>query len=249
MEILSVNNDLIKNTVKLQEKKYRDESGKFIIEGFKALGEALNYGIEIEKIFLLKGTFHKYDENKVILVSEPVLKKISTTSSAPEVVAVGFKKTYDITLLKNAKKVALFENINDLGNLGTILRTATATGIDAIILFSDTVDIYNPKCIRASVGNLWKTPVFNIKDFNLLQGYFSDFERIATLPKSTESTYLKDFTTSDKMLIMFGSEGSVLSEKLIEFSTKKLTLEMKNDVESLNLSISAGIILYKLFLL
>lgn len=249
MEILSINNDLIKNTVKLQQKKYRDKSEKFIIEGFKALDEAINCGLKIDKIFLLKDTSNNYDEKKVVYVSQQVLKKISTTSSAPEVVAIAFKKKYDLTILEKANKVVLFENINDLGNLGTILRTSTALEMDAVILFGDTVDIYNPKCVRASVGNLWKTPVFNIKDFDILKSYFSDFERIATLPKSDDSKYLKDFETGEKSLVMFGAESSGLSDKLIEFSTKKLTIEMKNDVESLNLSVSAGIILYKLFLL
>ena len=192
---------------------------------------------------------YKFDEKNVIYVSEQVLKKISTTTTAPEIVAVGIQRTYNPDILKDAKKVALFENINDLGNLGTILRTSTAVDIDAIILFGETVDIYNPKCVRASVGNLWKTPVFNIKDITVLEKYFKNFDRSATLPKSNNTIDLKEYQTKEKTLVMFGAESSGLTEELINFATTKMTIEMKNNVESLNLSISAGIVLYKLFLL
>ena len=249
MEITSVNNDLVKEVVKLQGKKHRDETKKFLLEGYKAVEEAISSNIKLDKIFLKKDSKHKFDEKNVIYVSEQVLKKISTTTTAPEIVAVGIQRTYNLDILKDAKKVALFENINDLGNLGTILRTSTAVDIDAIILFGDTVDIYNPKCVRASVGNLWKTPVFNIKDITVLEKYFKNFDRIATLPKTIDTVNLKDYQTKEKTLVMFGAESSGLTEELINFATTKITIEMKNNVESLNLSISAGIVLYKLFLL
>lgn len=251
MEITSVNNETIKEVSKLQQKKYRDESNKFLIEGLKAIEEAFDADIEIEQLFVQKEKAFHYDflEDKIVYVTEPVLKKLATTDSAPDAVAVGVQKQYDIKLLKTAKRVALFENIKDLGNLGTILRTATAFSLDAIILFGNTVDLYNPKCVRASVGNLWKTPVFQIKDFNLLKSYFTDFTRIATLPKSDDSVFLKDFLPQSKTLVMFGAEADGLSTELINYATDKVTIEMDSKVESLNLSMSAGIIFYKLFLL
>ncbi|MBR1907452.1 RNA methyltransferase [bacterium] len=249
MEITSANNDLVKDFSKLKEKKYRDKTGKFILEGYKAVEGAISSNIEIEKIFLLNGKNFSFDKNKIIYTNETVLKKISTTTTPPEIIAIGKQKRLDLTDLKTVKRAALFENINDLGNLGTILRTAAATDLDAIILYGNTVDIYNPKCVRASVGNLWKTPVYNIKDINILKKYFNDFDRISTLPASTDTVNLKNYKTKEKTLVMFGAESTGLSEELIDFSTTKLTIEMKNNVESLNLSISAGIVLYKLFLL
>lgn len=251
MEITSVNNETIKEVAKLQQKKYRDDSKKFLLEGLKAIEEAFNADIEIEQIFVLKEKAFHYSflEEKIVYVTETVLKKLSTTDSAPDAVAVGKQKIYDISCLKNAKRIALFENIKDLGNLGTILRTATAFSLDGIILYGNTVDLYNPKCVRASVGNLWKTPVIQLKDFSNLQEYFKDYTRIATLPKSEDSIYLKDFKPQDKILVMFGAEADGLSQELINFATDKVTIEMDNKVESLNLSMSAGIIFYKLFLL
>lgn len=248
MEITSLSNDLIKETVKLQQKKYRDEKKLFLLEGFKAIEEAFAAKLDIEKVFVLKEKGGKYSflKDKMILTSEPVLKKISTTDSAPESVAIAKQKTFTIEDIKEAKKVVLLENIKDLGNLGTILRTAKAFSQDAIILYGDTVDLYNPKCVRSAVGNLWKIPVVQIKDFQILKKTFESYDKVATLPKSKDTISLKDFKAKSPYLIMFGSEADGLSQELINFSTQKLTIEMNSEVESLNLSVSVGIILHNI---
>ena len=247
MEITSVNNEVVKNTVKLQQKKYRNSENKFLLEGYKAIKEAFDAGITIEKIFVDKNKTKEYDflKDKIIQTTEPVLKKLSTTDSAPEAVAVGIQKIYDFDVLKKAKKVVLLEEIKDLGNLGTILRTAVAFQAEAIVLYGDSTDIYNPKCVRASVGNLWKIPIFQIKDFNLLEQIFGNFQRIATLPRS--KNFLKNFDIKFPALIMFGSEAAGLSDELIKFSTNSVKIEMAETVESLNLAVSVSIILYELF--
>lgn len=247
MEITSVNNDLVKETVKLQQKKYRAE--KFLLEGFKSVKEAFDAGIEIDYAFVLaeKAGDYKFLNDKIILTTEPVLKKISTTDSAPDVVAVGYKKVFDKSVLKNSKKVVLLENIKDLGNLGTILRTCVAFGADAVILYGgESVDLYNPKSVRSSVGNLWKIPVIEIKEFSELEKYFDGFNRIATLPHT--NNYLKNYKTKLPALVMFGSEADGLSDELINFATDRVKIEMAENVESLNLSVSCAVVLYKLFL-
>ncbi len=247
MEITSLNNELVKETVKLQQKKYRTQTAKFILEGYKAIKEAFDSGIVIEYIFVDKKHADDYKFcDKVIETNDIVLKKLSTTDSAPSAVAVGIQKTYDKNILKNSHKVILLENIKDVGNLGTIIRSAVAFSTDAIILYGESVDIYNPKCVRASVGNLWKIPIIHIKDFHKLQEKFKNFERIATLPKS--KNMLKKFEPKIPCLVMFGSEADGLSEELIKFSTASVKIETENTVESLNLASSVSIILYELFM-
>jgi len=247
MEITSINNEMVKNTVKLQQKKYRNLENKFLLEGFKAIKEAFDYGIVIEKIFVDKNKISEYDFAKDILIetTEPVLKKLSTTDTAPEAVAVGVQKFYDFSVLKGSKKVVLLEDIKDLGNLGTIIRSSVAFGAEAIVLYGDSVDIYNPKCVRASVGNLWKLPIFHIKDYKLLEQTFEGFQKIATLPRS--KNLLKTFNIKTPAVVMFGSEASGLSDELIEFSTESVKIEMAQTVESLNLATSVSVILYELF--
>ena len=248
-EITSINNNLVKETVKLQQKKYRDTENKFLLEGRKCVEEAIGAGIEIEYIFVLKDKTDSYNlpDEKIILTNEIVLKKISTTDSAPEIVAIAKKKISSFNDLANAKKVVLIENIKDLGNLGTILRSSVAFGTDGVILYGkECADMYNPKCVRSTVGNLWKIPVVYVEKFEDLNKYFDKFERIATLPRA--KSYLKDFKSTVPMLVMFGSEADGLSQELIAFSTKQVKIEMADNVESLNLSVSCAVVLYELFL-
>ena len=245
MKITSVNNDLVKETAKLLKGKYRDETGLFLIEGEKGVKEALDAGIFLEKIFVLEDSADFTGEN-VIETTEAVLSKISDAKSAPKVVAVAQKPYSDIDLFKNYKKVVLLEGIKDAGNLGTILRTVSAFGVDGIVLYGDTVDLYNPKCVRSTVGCLWKTPVVQIKCFDELECLFSSFERVATLPKGENTILLNDYVPAENVLIMFGSEAEGLSDELKEFATKNVTIEMVSNVESLNLSVSVAIIMYKI---
>lgn len=248
-EITSVNNDLVKETVKLQQKKYRDRTDKFLLEGYKCIEEAFHAGLELEYVFVLKEKIEEYLYLGACLIStsNPVLKKISTTDSAPDAVAVARKKLYSVDDLKNAKKVVLLENIKDLGNLGTVLRSSVAFGADAVVLYGkECADLYNPKCVRSTVGNLWKIPVVYIEDFNVLQKLFTNFERLATLPRANE--YLKECNVKIPVLVMFGSEADGLSDELVEFSTKHVKIEMSDRVESLNLSVSCAVVLYELFI-
>ena len=241
MKITSVNNELVKETAKLLQRKYRKEN--FLLEGIKCIEEAIEFGLEIEHLFVLEGSAEFSDFENRIETTEAILSKISSTDSAPKAVAVAKKPAKKWS--DNYKKVVLLEDIKDAGNLGTILRTACAFNIDAIVLYGDTVDLYNPKCVRSSVGNLWKIPVFEMNDLSI----FNDYERVATLPKSDNTVWLKDYIPQEKVLVMFGTESSGLSQKLKDFATKNITIEMSDKVESLNLSISAGVILYKIFML
>lgn len=245
MKITSVNNDLVKETAKLLKGKYRDETGLFLIEGEKGVKEAISAGVNIERIFVLEG-INGYPEEKIIETSEAVLSKISDAKSAPKVVAVAHQIKTEVNDIKNAKRVILLEGIKDAGNLGTILRTASAFEIDGIVLYGDTVDLYNPKCVRSTVGCLWKTPVIKVENFKGLKDIFTPFERVATLPKGDNVIGLSDYKPSEKVLIMFGSEADGLSEELKNFATKNVTIEMAENVESLNLSISVGVVAYKL---
>lgn len=245
-KITSVNNELVKQTVKLQQRKYRDAENKFLLEGYKAISEAHDAEIELDYVFVLESSAadYKFVNDKIILTTEPVLKKISTTDSAPEAVAVGIQKHFSVSEVLGAQKVLLLEGIKDAGNLGTILRTAAAFGADLVVLYGESVDLYNPKTVRASVGNLWKVPILHVKEFAELEKLFSGYSRVATLPRA--KTYLNAFSVKTPYVVMFGSEADGLSDELVNFSTDEVKIEMKEDVESLNLSVSCAVVLYKL---
>ncbi len=249
MKITSVNNDLIKETAKLLRSKYRDESGLFLVEGMKGIEEAIDAKLEIVHLFVQQNLPPHLNplplgEEIICEVTEPILAKISDAKTPPKAVAVVKQPKYKWS--EKFKKVVLLEGIKDPGNLGTILRSASAFGIDALVLYGDTVDLYNPKCVRSTVGNLWKIPVFKMSDLSI----FANYERIATLPKGVNGVTvipLKSYKPTEKILVMFGSEADGLSEELKNFATKNITIEMGANVESLNLSVSASIIMYELF--
>ena len=143
------------------------------------------------------------------------------------------------------KKVVLLEDIKDVGNLGTIIRSSVAFKAEAIVLYGESVDIYNPKCVRASVGNLWKLPIVHAQKIEELKELFEGFERVATLPRT--NNMLKTFNVTLPCVIMFGSEANGLSDELVDFSTNSVKIEMAETVESLNLATSVSVILYQLF--
>ena len=247
IEITSVNNEIVKETAKLLQKKYREETGLFLIEGVNGVNEAIISGIELVRVFCDTKTTIKGIDDKIVIKTTPaVLSKISDSKSAPPIVAIAKQKKQNITNLKNAKKVILLEGIKDAGNLGTIIRSSVAFGIDTIILYGDTIDLYNPKCVRSTVGNLWKIPIYTTKDIEVLNKYFKDYERVATLPRGVNVVPLKEYTPQEKVLLMFGSEADGLSTELKKFANKNITIEMKSTVESLNLSTSVSLIAYEI---
>ena len=247
-EITSVNNQKIKEYAKLHLKKFRSESNYFIVEGKKAYDEIVAENVVIEQIFVLKSSITLINafQDKAILVNDAVMKKLSSTDSVPEIVTVAVKSECKIDKVKKYNKIALFENIKDAGNLGTIIRSAAAFGIDAVVLTGDCIDVYSPKVIRAAAGNFFKVPLINNFKLNELKANFSDYKFISTDLKSFKTINTDDAKSIPKFVIMFGPEAEGLSKELLNIADFNLILEMTNKVESLNLAVSSSIIFYEL---
>ncbi|MDD3012322.1 MAG: RNA methyltransferase [Candidatus Gastranaerophilales bacterium] len=251
-EITSIQNPLIKEVHSLQQKKNRNERGLFLIEGYKGVCEAIKSGLNIENIFVGE-SFDKdisdFDYEKIFRVSEQVMKKISTTDSPPEIIAVAKQIKFslnDIFISENPI-IVLLENIKDPGNFGTIIRTAAASEISGIILTDNSVDIYNPKTVRSSAANLWKIPIVTMSDKANIKKCLNNLKKcdfIATVvDKDSKLYYSIDF--KKPTVIMFGSEAEGLSETLTEQADILATIPMSEKVESINLSISVGVMLYE----
>lgn len=247
-KITSISNNLVKETVKLQQKKFRETSGKFLLEGAKPVLEAFNCGLQVDYLFVRedKSADYEFLKDKLILTNEAVLKKISTTDSAPDCVGVASQKKFSLQDVENCQRVLLLENIKDAGNLGTILRTSAALGVDLVVLWGDCVDLYNPKVVRSAVGCLWKLPIVKMDNRETFLEIFKNHTKISTLPRS--KNLLKTFTQTPPFVVMFGSEADGLSEDLINICDTDLKIEMRKNVESLNLSVSCAIVLYKLLI-
>ena len=245
---VKLSNNRIKEIIKLHQKKYRDESGLFLAEGEKTLEEILNSDINIKEIIALEGFNSEKINYPYIFVDENIMKKITTTSTLCNVLVVAEKKSIDISQIKTKKKIALFDSISDPGNLGTIIRSAAAFGIEGIILYGNCVDLYSPKVIRSCAGNFLKIPVVFIKNIEELNKNFKDYTKISTAIYEKNNISIKEAARIEKYIVMFGSEASGLQEELVKIADKNIRLQMENNVESLNLSVSASIIFYELFL-
>ena len=150
MLITSVNNERIRELVKLKDKKYRDKIGLFFVEGLDIVKEAYENGV-LEHIYILEGYDNPYEDIDTTNISIEVMKKISDMESISGYYGVCRK----IKERELGNKILLLDNLQDPGNLGTIIRSATAFNINTIILSDDSVDLYNPKVVRATEGMIF----------------------------------------------------------------------------------------------
>ncbi len=246
IEITSLSNQQIKDAVKLQQKKYRQQTGLFILEGYKVIFEAFNSNVEIRSVYTDEKHYKKFEfiKEKLVVVPEQILKKLSTTESIPEAIAVGVQKKYTLDEMQKLKKIVLLENIKDAGNLGTIIRSAAAFKIDGIITAKDSIDIYNPKVVRSAVGALFKLPILRVEDLTGLKKKFSDHSFIATVVNQKNIQNPTTINYNKPFVLLFGSEADGLSEEAVNLSEIKTTIPISDKTESLNLSVAASIMFY-----
>ena len=243
-KITSTTNETVKETSKLQLKKYREETGLFLLEGGKAIEGAIEAGFKVISVFRDdEKEFPEIKSDKTFIVNEAVLSKISSTKSPCRIVAVAKQKKYDLNDFLKMKKLILLENIKDAGNLGTILRACKAFAIDGVLLLGDTIDLYNPKVVRASVG-CFDIPAINIdyKNIKLFKAH-----TIYSTALYENSKPLKDMEFKQPFIIAFGSEAEGLTKEFLQNKTENIKIETTSKVESLNLASAVSICLYKIF--
>jgi RNA methyltransferase, TrmH family len=242
--IESVKNPKVKAWKKLLTKKERDQSGHYLIEGFHLVEEALKEQIVLEVIVNqdIEMPVHlNLDGTEVVYVNEDVMRAICDTETPQGVAAVCEKR---IDSMENVKmeKLLLLDRVQDPGNLGTLIRTADAAGMDAIILGEGCADPYNPKVVRATQGSLFHLPIVKR---NLAT--FMDEIDIPLYGTALENAIaFKAVEPSETFALLVGNEGQGVSEELLGKTTKNLYIPIYGKSESLNVSIAAGILMYYL---
>ena len=236
MEIItSLQNQQIKNARKLSEKKYRDETKTFLIEGIHILEELKNTNLVVQ-VFAREGTDVPVWLKEYTLVSEHIATSLSKTKSGSDIFAI---VKYFESKEHRDQRVLLLDGIQDPGNMGTIIRTAYSFGFDAIYCSNSCVDIYNDKVIRATQGALFH---LNIQRCNL-------GEKICELKQAGLSVIGTDVHGGEELTsfvnqncaIVLGNEGEGVSSEVLALCDKKLFIETKQ-FESLNVGIACGII-------
>ena len=241
MEIItSLENKKIKNLSKLLNKKYRDEENKFLVEGEHLVEEASKAGLLIE---IIKCEDYLIDYNvPTTLVTYEVIRKLSNTQNPQKVMGV-CKKQEEKEI---GNKVLILEDLQDPGNLGTIIRSSVAFNVDTIIVSNNTVDIYNDKVLRSSEGMLFHINLVK-KDVSQLIDELHENGYVVYGTKVDGGTNLKDIVVPEKCAIVMGNEGAGVKLDTLNKCDKYMYIPMNRNCESLNVGVATSIILYELF--
>jgi len=235
MELTSTNNEKVKFWQKLNQKKYRDIEKLFLVEDEHLVNEALKNGIVKEIITLDKNASYNID---TYYVNEKIMKLISNQVTSAKVIAVC--NTLEEKEVNG--NVLVLDKLQDPGNLGTIIRSAVAFNFDSIIISDDSVDLYNPKVVRASEGMLFYINIIRTDINEFLNNLDSDYTKITT--DVNDGRNIKD-VKFNKCAIVIGNEGNGVSEEIKNTCDEKVYIKMNNNCESLNASVSASILMYE----
>ena len=244
MEIItSTQNQYVKKVRSLREKKFREKSGLFVVEGGNIFKD-LPKDVKVEYILFTEERLDEvqnlvsFTRAQAYMVSQNVMDSLSDTVTPYGIVAVMTKPTYKFELPSG--NALLLDGVSDPGNMGTIIRTAAARGFEDVYLL-DSVDVYSPKVVRATLGGLFKVRLIEVSESEAL-----------TLLDSTSSAVLdfggEDLTQAEilsPVLLVTGSEAHGVRDSVLNHSKRVLTLPMKNNIESLNAAVATSIAMYQ----
>ena len=237
MVITSLDNNKVKEVVKLQSKKYRDLTNSFVVETEHLVEEVQKVGIIKELFVVGEGT-----DNSVNYVTPEVMKKMSSMESPSNILALCEKSNSKEII---GSKILLLDGIQDPGNLGTIIRSSVAFGVDTIILSSDTVDLYNPKVIRASEGMFCHINIITMDLSDAINAIKSrGISVYGTNVVNGED--VSSITDKTSYALVMGNEGNGVKKEIQELCDKNLYIPMNSTCESLNVGVACSILLYEL---
>lgn len=267
--ISSRTNPLIARVCKLEDKKYREDERLFRLDGIKLLREALDFGADIEYILIREDSFEKIigeiddhlggreiiSKGTLVKVGSSAFEKMST-EKAPEGVITVVKyidKIRKICKIENNSdffpkgKTLLIESVRDPGNLGTMLRTAAAFGIENVITTTDCADIYNQKTIRAAMGAVFKLKIIRIESVTeAIRALQSQNRRILAAALDRNAVRLGDFGIEKTDVFLIGNEGKGLSKEAIFASDMTVFIPMADSTESLNAAVAASVCMWEM---
>lgn len=255
--ISSTANGQIKNLIQLQKKsKARVEQGIFVIEGIKMFEESRDGGYLVkayvsESFYEEKITSYPDYFNGISyeLVSDHVLNDAAETKTPQGIMATVKMPAYTLEqLIKNdSANLMLLEDIRDPGNLGTIVRTAEGAGITGIILSKTSVDMYNPKVIRSTMGAIYRMPFVYVEDFIETLQVLKENDITIYAAHLKGSKYYDEIEYEDKCAIMIGNEANGLSDESSSLASKYIKIPMCGQVESLNAAVASAILMYEIY--
>ena len=254
MVITSKDNEKIKHIKKLKEKKFRDMYNEYVIEGVKLLKEAIQEKVNIKSVIICddcdinsvidEELRYEIAKRECIYVPEKIFVTLTDVSNPQSIMAVVEKNSDNNDISFKEDLYLILDNIQDPGNMGTILRTADSVNLKQIIVSKGTADVYNPKVVRSTMGAIFRVNV--IVSDNLVETIKElknhKIKVMATNLEESKSIYDVDYK---KSAIVIGNEANGVSKEVLKISDENIRIPMIGKTESLNAAVATGIVLYE----
>lgn len=252
--ISSKDNELIKHIKKLKDKKYRDESKEYIIEGVKLIEEAVKENAKIKKIIICEDTTRTYEiptnimlgiaKYECVYVTDKIFNSITQVTNPQGIMAIIEKNSNDAEIDFTQDIIVALDDVQDPGNLGTILRTVDSIGLNQIIVSKETADAFNPKVVRSTMGAIFRVKIIEVDNLQdtIKQIKKHHFKLMVTSLQTDNSIYDIEFK---KKIIVIGNEANGVSNEIQNIADEKAKIPMLGRTESLNASVAAGIVMYE----
>lgn len=252
--ITSKDNELIKHIRKLKDKKYRDESNEYVVEGVKLVEEAVKENAKIKQIIVCEDTTRTYEipthimleiaKYECISVSDKIFNIITQVTNPQGIMAIIEKNAQNAKIDYTQDIIVVLDDVQDPGNLGTILRTVDSIGLNQIIVSKGTADAFNSKVVRSTMGAIFRIKIIEVE--NLAQAIKEmrkhHFKLMVTSLQTKNSIYEIDF---NKKIIVIGNEANGVSKEIQDMADEKAKIPMLGRTESLNASVAAGVVMYE----
>ena len=249
LEIESKNNNLFKEIKKLKEKKHRIKSNKYLIEGLRFVEEAIKSKVSIDSIIFTESfkeknpdLFLKINENiKLIQMNEALLKQLCSTENPQGIVGVINMQNKE---LKSGELVVLVGKVQDPGNMGTIIRSAHAAGAAGIVMTKGTVDIYNDKTLRSTMGSIFYIPIVEDDSLDFVKSLKKEGYKLVVSSLQGKNNFFEE-NLQGKVMIAVGNEGNGVSDEVYDIADIKVKIPMPGEAESLNVAVATSIMIYE----
>ncbi|MDK7307365.1 RNA methyltransferase [Streptococcus oralis] len=242
--ITSKANSVVKNAKKLHQKKYRKST--YLIEGWHLFEETVQAGVTIEKIFALESYRDQLSAfPQIVWVSEEILRDLADTQTPQGIVAVIQKEEVGPPDFSQGKFLFL-EDVQDPGNVGTMIRTADAAGFTGVIVSDKSADIYSLKTLRSMQGSHFHLPIYRMSSQALFKGAKKAAIPVLATTLSKDSVDYRELPPIENFVLVMGNEGQGISPLMAESADQLVHISMKGQAESLNVAVAAGILIFHL---
>ena len=233
---------MVKNAKKLHQKKYRKSA--YLIEGWHLFEEAVQAGVTIKKIFALESYRDQLAAfPQTVWVSEEILLDLADTQTPQGIVAVIQKEEVGLPDFSQGKFLFL-EDVQDPGNVGTMIRTADAAGFTGVIVSDKSADIYSLKTLRSMQGSHFHLPIYRMSLASFVEGAKKTAMPILATTLSKESKDYRELSPLEDFVLVMGNEGQGISSVMAESADQLVHIGMKGRAESLNVAVAAGILMF-----